>query len=171
MKRPDRKLEWMALAVSCLLTGCGSTPAGPKTSPSAEKSTIAAPVAALALPTAPPAQSTPPEPGSRGTVVFFRAYKFGGGWSFKVREGERELGELGVGNYFIVKLQPGPHEFTVHSEAKDVLNLEIEGGEIYYVLGTISAGVLVGRPNLSPSNEATFDRMKRKLKDSAASEK
>ena len=46
--------------------------------------------------------------------------------------------------------EPGAHAYTVHSEAKDVLNLEVEAGETYFVSGGVSMGVLAGRPNLSP---------------------
>jgi hypothetical protein len=53
----------------------------------------------------------------------------------------------------------------VHSEAKDVLTIEVEAGETYYVKGTIGAGILAGRPNLSPSDAATFEGLKAKLKD------
>ena len=59
----------------------------------------------------------------------------------------------------------------MHSEAKDVLNLEVERGQTYYVQGSISMGVMVGRPNLAPSDPATFAGMKDKLKDSAAGDK
>ena len=65
----------------------------------------------------------------------------------------------------------GAHAYTVHSEAKDVLNLEVERGETYYVQGSISMGVMVGRPNLVPSDAATFAAMKSKLKDSSATDK
>ncbi|MGH8176334.1 MAG: DUF2846 domain-containing protein [Steroidobacter sp.] len=84
------------------------------------------------------------------------------------REGEQELGKLSSGSYFIAKAPPGPHAYTVHSEAKDVLNLEVEAGETYYVQGSISMGVMVGRPNMSPADAAAFNAIKGKLKDSAA---
>lgn len=131
---------------------------------------------ALAQETAAPQQSTevasaharigaPPE--GKGQVVFFRPAKFAGAAiGFKVREGDTELGKLRSGNYFVAVVEPGTHEYTVHSEAKDVLTLEVEAGETYYVQGTITMGVLVGRPNLSPSDQATFESMADKLKPS-----
>lgn len=101
-----------------------------------------------------------------GTIVFFRDKKFtGSAVRFKVREGETELGKLGSGTYFTVQAPVGRHEYVVHSEAKDVLALEIEPGETYYVLGSISLGVFAGRPNLSPSSQAAFDAIKGELKD------
>lgn len=100
-----------------------------------------------------------------GQIVFFREKKFvGAAVKYKVREGETELGKLGSGTYFVASVPPGTHQYTVHSEAKDVLTLEVEAGETYYVLGSITMGVLAGRPNLSPSDEATFNSMAKELK-------
>lgn len=100
-----------------------------------------------------------------GQVVFFREKKFAGAAvKYKVREGETELGKLGSGTYFIASVAPGTHQYTVHSEAKDVLTLEVEAGETYYVLGSVTMGFMAGRPNLSPSDEAAFNGMAKDLK-------
>lgn len=118
-------------------------------------------------PAAQPAEaSASADAGGTGTVIFFRPKKFAGGAvGFKVREGEKVLGKLRSGNYFVVHVAPGKHEYTVHSESKDVLAMEVDAGETYYVQGTISVGIMVGRPNLAPSDAATFEGMKDKLKD------
>lgn len=103
-------------------------------------------------------------PADKAQIVFFRPSKFtGGAIGFKVREGQQELGKLRSGNYFIHLAEPGTHEYTVHSEAKDVLTIEVEEGETYFVQGTITMGVFAGRPNLSPSDQSTFDGMADKL--------
>jgi len=52
----------------------------------------------------------------------------------------------------------------VHSEAKDLLNLEVEAGETYFVSGGVSMGVFAGRPNLSPSNQSAYAAVAAKLK-------
>lgn len=107
----------------------------------------------------------PAPPTGTGQVVFFREKKFaGGGVRFKVRENGEELGKLGSGVYFVHTTQPGAHEYVVHSESEDVLTLEVEEGETYYVQGSITMGVLVGRPNLSPSDETVFATASAKLK-------
>ncbi|MNN66666.1 hypothetical protein D3C81_1822560 [compost metagenome] len=104
-------------------------------------------------------------PADKAQIVFFRPSKFtGAAIGFKVREGEQELGKLRSGNYFIHLAEPGTHEYTVHSEAKDVLTMEVEEGETYFVQGTITMGVFAGRPNLSPSDQGTFSGMADKLK-------
>ena len=71
----------------------------------------------------------PPE--GKGQIVFFRPSKFvGGAIGFKVREGTTELGKLRSGKYFVAAVEPGTHEYTVHSETKDVLTLEVEAGAV-----------------------------------------
>jgi hypothetical protein len=100
-----------------------------------------------------------------GQIVFFREKKFAGAAvKYKVREGETELGKLGSGTYFVASVAPGTHQYTVHSEAKDVLTIEVEAGETYYVQGSITMGFMAGRPNLSPSDEAAFNGMAKDLK-------
>lgn len=107
--------------------------------------------------------ANPPE--GKGQIVFFRDKKFtGGAISYIVREGEEELGKLSNGSYFVHVAEPGAHAYTVHSEAKDVMNLEVEAGETYYVVGSVSMGILAGRPNLSPADQAAFDALSDKIK-------
>lgn len=106
-------------------------------------------------------------PEGKGQIVFFRPSKMmGAAIGFKVREGETELGKLRNGNYFIAAVEPGTHEYNVHGETKDVLTMEIEAGETYYVQGSLGMGIVAGRPNLSPSDETTFVGLSKKLKPS-----
>ena len=132
----------------------------------AEAATPATPAAAPEAATAPATTGKiAPPPEGKGQIVFFREKKFAGAAvRYKVREGETELGKLSSGTYFVHVTEPGTHEYTVHSEAKDLLPLEVEPGETYYVIGSISMGFMVGRPNLSPSDQAAFDAMSAKLK-------
>lgn len=103
-------------------------------------------------------------PDGKGQIVFFREKKFAGSAiRYKVREGQTELGKLSSGAYFVLPVEPGTHEYVVHSEAKDVLTMEVEPGETYYVQGTVTMGFLAGHPNLSPSDQATFEKMSAKL--------
>lgn len=151
--------------------------AHPETSPEAQATTPEAVPAEAAEETAETAGTTdpapadatagtiPPPPEGKGQVVFFREKKFAGAAiNYKVRENDVELGKLSSGSYFIHVTDPGTHEYVVHSEAKDILNLEVEAGETYYAIGTITMGIVAGRPNLSPSDQATFESMAGKLK-------
>lgn len=125
-----------------------------------------APATATEAPAAAPANAlVAAAPADKGQIVFFRESKFAGAAiGFKVREGETELGKLRSGNYFVATVEPGTHEYHVQGETKDVLRMEIEPGETYYVQASISMGFLAGRPNLAPSDEATFLGMSKKLK-------
>lgn len=107
-----------------------------------------------------------PEPG-KALVVFFRPSAFkGAAIGFIVREGEAELGKLRNANFFTVQVEPGKHEYTVHSEAKDITTIEAEEGETYFLSGEINMGFMAGRPNLSPSDLNAFRTAFPKLKPS-----
>ena len=84
---------------------------------------------------------------------------------YKVRENGVELCKLSNGSYCSVPAPAGKHSYDVHSEAKDILNLEVETGETYYVISGLSMGVMAGHPNLAPSTKEAFDGLKAKLKD------
>jgi hypothetical protein len=97
-----------------------------------------------------------------GTVVFFRAKRFvGAAEGFKVREGTVELGRLRNGTFFTIRATAGRHEYATRGIGKDLLRLEVESGETYYVQGSVA----VGGTNLSPSDKATFESLKPDLKD------
>jgi hypothetical protein len=121
---------------------------------SAEEPAAAAPAATVAA------------TGNTGTVIFFREKKFAGSAiRYKVRENGAEICKLKSGSYCTVQTSVGKHDYVVHSEAKDVLTLEVESGETYYVIGGISIGFLAGHPNLSPSDQATYEKMLPKMAD------
>jgi hypothetical protein len=146
----------LSLAFSSLAVAADPEPGAAATAaaPAAETAAAAAPAAAA--------------PAGTGTVIFFRPSKFvGAAVGYKVREGTTELGKLRNGKYFVLHVAPGTHEYVVHSEAKDTLTLEVEAGQTYYVLGTLGVGILAGRPNLSPSDQASFEAIKGKLKEVA----
>lgn len=139
--------------------------------PASEPAQDAAPAAPAAAPAAgldpkvAAAVGTPPE--GKAHVVFFRPSKFvGAAVGFKVRENDVELGKLRNGNYFVLAVEPGEHTYVVHSETKDVTPIEAEAGETYFLSGSISMGVMAGRPNLSPSDAAAFAAALPKLKPS-----
>jgi hypothetical protein len=148
--------SFKSLAVLAVVGGLAALPvAGLAADKSEAKPEVAAPVAAAAL-------GAPAE--GKGQIVFFRPRKLmGAAIGYKVREGEEALGTLSNNHYFIADVAPGAHAYTVHSETKDVLNIEVEAGETYYVMGGMTMGVALYRPNLSPSDKAAFDAVSRKL--------
>jgi hypothetical protein len=135
--------------------------ATPPASPEAATATPAPTPAAPAL----MANGLPAPPAGKGQVVFFRRGGLvGAAIVYKVREGTTAYGTLSPGRYFVVAVDPGKHTYVVHSESKDEMTLQVDEGETYYVEGTVAMGILVGRPNLTPSNEIAFNAIAKKLK-------
>lgn len=115
---------------------------------------------ATPAPEAPGADAEPvlgAPPTGQGQIVFYRPPRFvGGGLSYSVREGDTGIGRLGSGRYFIHNTTPGIHEYNISGETSDTLRLEIEEGEVYYILQNVNVGALTGRPTLTPSNQEHF---------------
>jgi len=105
----------------------------------------------------------PSPPEGQGQVVFFRTGGAGFAVGCSVNENGQKVSSLGAGRYFVMVASPGRHEFTVKSEAKDSLALEVEAGETQYVTCRMKMGLIVARPDLAPSTEAAF-RKNAKLK-------
>ena len=148
-----------AAAIELQAEPTSSAPASP---PAAVPAPTPAPTPA---PVAPATKIAPP-PAGKGQIVFFRPFELLGlALSFDVREGEADLGHLSLGRYLVIVSEPGTHTYSMRSEAKTSVTLEIESGETYYVKQTMTVGFLVHRPNLTPSDEASFDAAADKLKE------
>jgi hypothetical protein len=104
----------------------------------------------------------PPPPGM-GQVVFYRPGGMGALVSCRVNEGDRVINRLPPGRYFVQQTTPGVHEYSVQSEAKDTLRVNVEDGETEYARCSIRMGFMVGRPNLSTQDRADFDKRGKKL--------
>jgi len=102
----------------------------------------------------------PAPPEGKGQIVFYRKGGMGFALGCSVNKGGEKISSLGAGRYFIMVAEPGRHEFTVKSEAKDVLALEVEADETQYAECRIKMGIIVGRPDLRPSSEADFRKAK-----------
>lgn len=105
----------------------------------------------------------PAPPHGKGQIVFFRPGGAGFAIGCSVNENGQKVSSLGAGKYFIMVAEPGRHEFTVKSEAKDTLALEVEPDETQFATCKIKMGLLVGRPDIRPASEADF-RKQKKLK-------
>ncbi len=111
-----------------------------------------------------PAQLAAP-PTGKGQVVFYRKPMISlVPFNWMVRENGVEICRMVAGTYCIAAAEPGKHTFEVHSEATDKLSLEVDSGETYYVVGDISMGMIVNRPNITPAQKAQFDAISGKLK-------
>lgn len=99
----------------------------------------------------------PAPPAGKGQIVFYRTGTImGAAMGCAVNEKGQKISSLGSGKYFILVTEPGRHEYTVKSEAKDVLALEVESDETQYAMCKIKMGIMAGRPDLRPSTEADF---------------
>jgi len=104
-------------------------------------------------------------PEGQGQIIFWRSGTMvGKAMGCGVNIGAERISALGAGRYFILNTAPGAYEFNAKSEAKDVLNLEVDAGDTTYVKCTIKMGVMAGRPNLSPSNAEEFNEKRSGLK-------
>ncbi|MDR6842861.1 DUF2846 domain-containing protein [Pseudoxanthomonas sacheonensis] len=169
--RPMLHRSLLCLALACPAFAQAQTAAEPAPADSTAPADTATPAQEASEAVAATQGKIAPPPAGKGQIVFFREKKFAGSAiRYKVREGEAELGKLSSGTYFVHATDPGAHEYTVHSEAKDILNMEVEAGETYYVIGGVTMGLFAGHPNLSPSDQAVFDGMAEKLKPAKALE-
>ena len=101
----------------------------------------------------------------QGQVVFYRPGSIiGAALGCTVHEGEPEIARLGSGKFFVVPMAPGKHDFSTRGEAQDHITVEVEEGETYFVKCNIGMGVMSGRANLSPADEATFAKKAKGLK-------
>lgn len=98
-----------------------------------------------------------PPPG-KGQVVFFRdnALK-ASAFAYSIRQDGKVVGTVGRGKYMVLVTEPGLHEYTVQSEVKDALRLEVEPDETYYVRQTMDIGMLITTARLTPSDQKTFE--------------
>ena len=156
------KTNFMLLTGAFLL----AAPAGAQTDPAPATAPVAAAAPAAPVEAAPTMAGliAPPPPG-KGQVVFYRRGTMMGALiSCAVSEEGTKLSSLSPGKYFVQVVEPGIHSFSVQSEAKDVLRMEVEAGQTYYASCAITMGFMAGRPNLSPSDEPTFSSLSAKLK-------
>lgn len=99
----------------------------------------------------------PKPPAGKGQIVFYRTGTImGAAMGCSVNEKGQKISSLGAGKYFILVTEPGRHEYMVKSEAKDFLALQVEADETQYAMCKIKMGIMAGRPDLQPSNEADF---------------
>lgn len=106
-----------------------------------------------------PSVRIPAPPAGKGQIVFYRTGTImGAAMGCAVNEHGQKISSLGSGRYFILVTDPGRHEYTVKSEAKDVLALEVEADETQYAMCRIKMGVMAGRPDLRPSTAEEFTK-------------
>jgi hypothetical protein len=150
--------------------------------PAAEASGASAPVepapAASASASAPAApavaklNTVAAAPEDKAQIIFFRPSRFvGAAVSFSVREGDKGIGKLTNGSYFVHLTDPGIKEYNISFEARDTLKMEVDAGETYYVTQGVAMGVIAARPNITPSTEAAFQEKALKVTRAKATDR
>ena len=104
-----------------------------------------------------------PKPGM-GQVVLFRPGGMGSAIKCTVRENGKMIGRVSGNRYYVIDAPAGTHTYTTKTEATDTVNVQVEPDETTYVKCKISMGIMVGRPNLSPSNEEEWAKSAPKMK-------
>lgn len=108
----------------------------------------------------------PTPPTGKGQIVFFRpGGMVGVAMGCSVNENGQKVSSLGAGKYFVMVTEPGAHQFSVKSEAKDVLSLEVEADETQYASCKIKMGIMMGRPDIRPATAEEFRAKSLKMVD------
>lgn len=104
-------------------------------------------------------------PTGKAQVVFFRPGSLvGAALGCTIYDSGKQIARLGSGKYWVHVAEPGKLLFNTKAENVDQLNMEVEPDETYFVKCNIGAGVMSGRPNISPSGVEEFTKKAKGLK-------
>ncbi|HEU4876714.1 MAG TPA: DUF2846 domain-containing protein [Sphingomicrobium sp.] len=98
----------------------------------------------------------PAPKAGKGQIVFYRPGGMGSAIKCTVRENGKMVGRVSGNRYYVIDAEPGVHTFTAKSEATDTVTVQVEPDETAFVKCKIAMGLMVGRPNLSPSTDLEF---------------
>ena len=94
----------------------------------------------------------------KGLVVFYRSSSVkGAAVHMLIKSSEGAAGNLTNGSMFYQYYEPGQRTFDVSTPSvagSDLITLDINAGEIYFVRGEILFGWPAGRPRLNQEQEA-----------------
>jgi hypothetical protein len=91
-----------------------------------------------------------PKPG-KALIYFYRPRSaVGMAVGFDVRAGDRKIGGLPNGSYFVYDATPGVQTFSASTEVTKRVTFNVRAGETYYIKATLGMG---GHPNLSVVSE------------------
>ena len=104
-----------------------------------------------------PATTLTTPPKGKGMVVLYRPGGMGMAIVCHPRENGKMVAKAGNGKYSYFFVEPGKHKFTVETEAKNEINVEVDPDDTYYIRCKITMGIMAGRPRLSLATKAEFD--------------
>jgi hypothetical protein len=111
-----------------------------------------------AAPAAAVTPSLPTPPKGKGMVVLYRPSGMGMAIVCHPREDGKMVAKAGNGKYSYFVVEPRKHKYTVETEAKNEINIEVDPDDTYYIRCKITMGIMAGRPRLSLSTKAEFDQ-------------
>lgn len=95
-----------------------------------------------------PDLSAPIANADHGRIVLLRPTHFGTAVSIKVHEGIRIIGVTGPNSFLAWERQAGRTSIVSEAENDDVLDLELEKGQTYYIQQHIQLGLVTARSEL-----------------------
>lgn len=112
---------------------------------------------AKASPEVPEQVTVPVPPLGKAQVVFFRQGGYGGSAiSCAVSEKGVKISSLPPRRFFIIQPEPGRHTYSVSSEAKDEIFLDLKPGDTVFVQCHIEIGFFAGHPKLDVAPDMEF---------------
>lgn len=85
----------------------------------------------------------------QGRIFFYRPSAIGAAIQPNILVNGSVVGEMVPLGFFYVDRSPGNYVVTARTESEATLQLTLQPSQTQYVKGSISLGILVGRPNLS----------------------
>lgn len=85
----------------------------------------------------------------QGRIFFYRPSSIGAAIQPNILVNGSVVGEMVPLGFFYVDRSPGNYVVTASTESEATLQLMLQANQTQYVKGSISIGILVGRPNLT----------------------
>ncbi|MGH9384288.1 MAG: DUF2846 domain-containing protein [Vicinamibacterales bacterium] len=91
---------------------------------------------------------TPTAPSDKGLVYVIRPTNAGSRIQTRLAVDGTWIGANYGNNYFFVTVDPGEHHFCSQAEDRSVLSLNVQAGKTYYLLQTVTTGMMRSRSSL-----------------------
>ncbi|MES2291559.1 MAG: hypothetical protein V4530_17670 [Pseudomonadota bacterium] len=104
----------------------------------------------------------------KAMVVFYRPGSLMGmAMGCTIREGKDEakfeIARLGSGKYWAHSAEPGKHDYRTEGERSDLVSLNVEPGQTYFVKCVIGVGIAAGSARIEASDAADFAKKSKGL--------
>jgi hypothetical protein len=93
--------------------------------------------------------SIPPLDPEQGRIFFYRPSAIGAAIQPNILVNGSVVGEMVPLGFFYLDRSPGNYVVSASTESEATLQLMLQANQTQYIKGSISLGILVGRPNLT----------------------